>query len=180
MISNKPYGFIVVFERAKPNGGMQPEFEQVTLRRKGTEAAAKRAAALTRGFREILTVTPIPMEEAPPPRVRRAARREDCGGAGVAVATDAMDAAAEGIQSIRQAVEELARMAQRRRELVDQIEQGLAGIDRVLPETPGQETGASRIRARCERLREFFNMEELESWKITVDRLMEEAWRRLP
>ena len=176
-----PYGYVVVAERALPGGGLCPTLAEFTLRRKGTEEGARRAAALTSGFRGIVSVTAIPADEAPAPR-RRATSV-----APFEVAEDRKipspeeaDEAVAAIRGVKSACEQLAAIAGQKRNLLSQIERQVETIDRLLPEPDGGRSDAVRLRERCERLRELFNQEELESWTITVGRAMDAAWRRLP
>lgn len=176
MNSPKPYGYAIVYERTKPGGGLMPEHEEATLRRAGTETSVKRAAALQRGFTRIVSCTPIPASEAPAPRKKRGlvAAIEPP----VTTMTDAdVESAATAIHAIRKAAEGLAAIARDRRALVEAITTNASTIERLCPSADGK---IGHIIARCDRLRELFNMEELESWQITVNNVMTETWQQLP
>jgi hypothetical protein len=182
--SRKPYGFEVLYERAKPNGGLFPQVEERSIRRKGTRAAAERAAQMCYGFRRIISVTEIPADQAPAPR------RPSFGGStknpivaepapGQAVLTpDEADEIASAIRDVKEASATLAAISAQKSDLLWKIGDHLDLVAKLYPESGP--TGIANLKERCDRLKELVNMEELQSWKITVDRIMGEAWQRLP
>lgn len=168
----RPYGFSVTLEYALPGGGMSPTYAETTIRRKGTEQSARRAATLVRGFSRILSCTPITADQAP---VRRKQHHKPS-------PSVSPDSAYAAIQQVREAAAELAASAERRRVLVETIAERVAFLESVFPTPPGVENALqpARIANRCDRLKELFNMEELASWRITIERIMTDVWQRLP
>ena len=183
----KPYGFAVTFVCNLPSTTLlATATEERTIRRKGTEVAARRAATMTPGFVQVVTCTPIAQEEAPPPRPRNTPSSvlTPIAPASLRVPStpDELDEVVDAVRAIKAAAAELAGIAQQRRALVETIAEKVAIIERLAPTPPGVDRvlHPSALRQRCQRLHELFNMEELSSWKITVDRSMDSLWQRLP
>lgn len=180
MTTPAPYGYEVVFTCGSGQGPVEKR-----VRRKGTEAAARKAAVMTSCFQTIISITPISAEEAPAPRKSRAEQPLDCSAVTQntgpkPLLPEEYDIAANAVLTIKAAGAELAMIAERKRQLLRSIESGTAIIDRLIPEFGARPNAASdQLRSRCSRVQELINSEELESWNITIGNLMEQAWHRL-
>lgn len=187
MSDPKPYGYEVRFTRRKPGSGLLPDIEEITIRRKGTEASARKAASMHSGFEQIISVTPISEASAPPPRKRHAPDDgHECTAAVVAPSGASLltpaesDAAASAILAVGKIAAELAAIAATKRKKLNELHDRLREIQRAMPEGSEERAGVDKLLARADRLQEHINMEEYESWCITIKRVLDEAWRALP
>lgn len=186
MSEQKPYGYEVRFTRRKPGTGLLPDLEEVTIRRKGTETAARKAATMHAGFEQIVSVSPISEAEAPPPRKRHCSHEEHDvppsePPSGVSLLTPAeSDAAAAAVLAVKKIAAELSSIAATKRKKLNELRDRLREIQKAMPEGSEERAGVDKLLAREERLQEHINMEEYESWEITISRVLEAAWKALP
>jgi hypothetical protein len=171
-----PYGFNVTFERAKGGGGLNPEIERVTIRRKGGEKAAIKAAKLTSGFRAIISLNPIDDDRAPLPNKKRNKPDREEAGTAKALSPADLERLNDAINHTNRLVGELGIIADSKREKLGEIREHLRVIDLLFGFSPAATEQTGKVRRRCDRLAEYINIEELGSWGIEVNHAMEAIW----
>ena len=93
---------------------------------------------------------------------------------------DDIDSCAVEIQRCRGIGRELAENTAALRFLLQEFDERLVSIANKLPLDRAITADFGRLRVRIRRLGELRNMQELESFQIQINRVMEEAWRSLP